>query len=173
MFDRGSTTDGERFRACQKFYVRGITFHERSFHASYLKPRISRQTTSNGKAALPQLSAKMLEELIPCQVTKEQFQGNFDNFKKAFIERALNAEMSHYLGYGPGKTKPEGYANHRNGSSAKTVITDSGSVRLCIEVPREGTHNNANSQPFRWTATADSILEKLHRLCTRISGTGH
>jgi len=35
------------------------------------------------------------------------------------------------------------------------------------------THHNINSQPFRWTATADSILEKLHRLCSRISGTGH
>jgi transposase len=34
------------------------------------------------------------------------------------------------------------------------------------------THN-ANGQPFKWTATADSILEKLHRLCSRISGTGH
>src|SRR4249920_209115 len=34
-------------------------------------------------------------------------------------------------------------------------------------------HHNINSQPFRWTATADSILEKLHRLCSRISGTGH
>ena len=34
-------------------------------------------------------------------------------------------------------------------------------------------HHNAQSQPFRWTATADSILEKLHRLCSRISGTGH
>lgn len=32
---------------------------------------------------------------------------------------------------------------------------------------------NTNCQPFKWTATADSILEKLHRLCTRISGTGH
>lgn len=35
------------------------------------------------------------------------------------------------------------------------------------------THHNVNSQPFQWTATADSILEKLHRLCSRISGTGH
>jgi putative transposase len=35
------------------------------------------------------------------------------------------------------------------------------------------THHNTNSQPFRWTATADSILEKLHRLCSRISGTSH
>lgn len=32
---------------------------------------------------------------------------------------------------------------------------------------------NTNCQPFRWTATADSILEKLHRLCSRITGTGH
>ena len=34
-------------------------------------------------------------------------------------------------------------------------------------------HHNAHSQSFRWTATADSILEKLHRLCSRISGTEH
>ena len=32
---------------------------------------------------------------------------------------------------------------------------------------------NTNCQPFKWTATADSTLEKLHRLCSRISGTGH
>jgi len=32
---------------------------------------------------------------------------------------------------------------------------------------------NANCQPFRWTATADSILAKLERLCSRISGTAH
>ncbi|MRD49086.1 IS630 family transposase [Caenimonas koreensis DSM 17982] len=35
------------------------------------------------------------------------------------------------------------------------------------------THHNENCQPFRWTATAESILEKLSRLCSRISGTGH
>jgi putative transposase len=32
---------------------------------------------------------------------------------------------------------------------------------------------NTNCQPFKWTATADSIPEKLHRLCSRITGTGH
>lgn len=32
---------------------------------------------------------------------------------------------------------------------------------------------NQSCQPFTWTATADSILEKLARLCGRISGTGH
>jgi putative transposase len=32
---------------------------------------------------------------------------------------------------------------------------------------------NANCKPFAWTATADSILAKLARLCGRITGTGH
>jgi putative transposase len=32
---------------------------------------------------------------------------------------------------------------------------------------------NKNKAPFNWTATADSILEKLQRLYSQISGTGH
>jgi putative transposase len=81
----------------------------------------------------------MLEELIPGPVTKEQFEDIFQNFKKAFIERALSAEMSHHLGYDAGQAKPEGATNHRNGSSAKTVITDTGSVRIEVPREREGT----------------------------------
>ena len=32
---------------------------------------------------------------------------------------------------------------------------------------------NADAQPFMWTATADSILAKIKRLCERISATQH
>jgi transposase len=32
---------------------------------------------------------------------------------------------------------------------------------------------NKKARPFVWVATADSILEKIQRLCRRISGTGH
>src|SRR6266849_1353610 len=32
---------------------------------------------------------------------------------------------------------------------------------------------NAEARPFSWTATPDSILEKIQRLCERISGTQH
>lgn len=35
------------------------------------------------------------------------------------------------------------------------------------------TNYNAQCKPFQWTATAESILAKLDRLCSRISGTGH
>jgi transposase-like protein len=56
-------------------------------------------------------------------------------FKKALIERALGAELSHHLGYRSGETKPEGANNHRNGATAKTVLTEDGPVR--VEVPRD------------------------------------
>jgi putative transposase len=32
---------------------------------------------------------------------------------------------------------------------------------------------NEDCTPFMWHATAESILEKLGRLCQAISGTGH
>jgi putative transposase len=32
-------------------------------------------------------------------------------------------------------------------------------------------HYNRHHRPFVWTATADSILEKISRLCSVISGT--
>ena len=40
-----------------------------------------------------------------------------------------------HLGYSPGEAKPAEQANHRNGTTGKTVITDDGPVR--IEVPRD------------------------------------
>jgi putative transposase len=32
--------------------------------------------------------------------------------------------------------------------------------------------HNANPKPFRWTVTADEILEKVARVCKRISASG-
>ena len=102
-------------------------------------PRKINKAVPVGKSAPPQISTQLLEELIPGPVTKEQFEDIFQNFKKAFIERALKAEMDHHLGYGLGQAKPEGGTNHRNGSSAKTVLTDAGSLRIEVPREREGT----------------------------------
>lgn len=55
--------------------------------------------------------------------------------KKALIERALGAELSHPQGYSPGSARPEEAANQRNGTLAKTVLTEEGPLR--IEVPRD------------------------------------
>lgn len=67
----------------------------------------------------------MLEELIPGPVTKEQLKTSSRISRRPLLS-AMGAEMSHHLGYSAGQAKPEGATNHRNGSSAKTVITDSG-----------------------------------------------
>ena len=69
----------------------------------------------------------------------EELEAAVRRFKKAIVERALGGELTHHLGYPPGGAKPEAVANHRNGTSPKTVITDDG--RLAIDVPRdrEGT----------------------------------
>jgi transposase len=48
------------------------------------------------------------------------------------------------------------------------------SVRdLIRKIDRYVTHYNAARRPFIWTATADSILDKLQRLCKVINGTVH
>lgn len=44
---------------------------------------------------------------------------------------------------------------------------------LVQKIDRFVTQYNKNCSPFIWTATADSILEKLDKLATRISGTAH
>jgi putative transposase len=48
------------------------------------------------------------------------------------------------------------------------------SVRnLVAKIDHFVTHYNRTCHPFVWTATADSILAKLQRLCSRINGTEH
>jgi putative transposase len=42
---------------------------------------------------------------------------------------------------------------------------------LIAKIENFVTHYNAKSKPFMWTATADSILDKLQRLLKRIHGT--
>lgn len=59
--------------------------------------------------------------------------------KRALMERMLGGELSHHLGYPPGGDKPDALANHRNGTSAKTVLTDDGPVTLDVPRDRDGT----------------------------------
>jgi putative transposase len=48
------------------------------------------------------------------------------------------------------------------------------SVReLVHRIDQYVTHHNTHKRPFVWTATADSIFEKLQRLCKLINGTQH
>jgi transposase-like protein len=59
--------------------------------------------------------------------------------KRAVVERALGAELTHHLGYAPGAARPEGQPNHRNGTTPKRVLTDDGDLDLAVPRDRAGT----------------------------------
>jgi hypothetical protein len=88
-------------------------------------------------AALPKIPQELLDQVVADgpPMNAQQINATTMALKKALIERALGAELSHHLGYRPGAQRPEGAVNHRNGASAKTVHTDDGPLR--IEVPRD------------------------------------
>src|SRR5207248_9829398 len=54
---------------------------------------------------------------------------------KRLVERAMSAELTEHLGYEPHREPPGGTGNTRNGSTAKTLATEQGPVR--IETPRD------------------------------------
>ena len=87
-------------------------------------------------AALPSIPKELIDQFVTGPMTGEAVNEATAAFKKALIERALGAEMSHHLGYPSGASKPEASSgNQRNGSSAKTVLAGDGPLR--IEVPRD------------------------------------
>ena len=97
------------------------------------------------KAATPDAShapipSEILDQFVrQGPLTPEELDTAVGRFKKAIIERALGAELSHHLGYVAGGTKPEDTTNHRNGSSGKTVLTDDGPLALAVPRDRDGS----------------------------------
>jgi transposase-like protein len=98
----------------------------------------SRKTTKAAEAAaarLPSIPKELIDQFVSGPMSAEAVQDISMAFKKALIERALGAELSHHLGYSCGDARPQEGANHRNGSTGKTVLTEDGPVR--IDVPRD------------------------------------
>jgi transposase-like protein len=90
-------------------------------------------------AALPAIPKELIDQFVKGPMSAEAVQAASMAFKKALIERALGAELSHHLGYSPGTAKPEDALNHRNGTTGKTVQTEDGPVRIDVPRDREGS----------------------------------
>jgi len=65
--------------------------------------------------------------------------GLLSQVTKAVLERALAEEMTGHLGYEKHDPAGRGSGNSRNGSTAKTVLTDVGAVDLAVPRDRNGT----------------------------------
>lgn len=84
------------------------------------------------------LTEETLAALVADVQTPEGLEDVFRDVKRALVERVLRAELTTHLGYAVGE-RPEGEPNARNGTSAKTVLTDEGKLPLAIPRDRAGT----------------------------------
>jgi len=84
-----------------------------------------------------------LDELLTGKTTEEIVgpKGLLKQLTKALIERAMNAELNHHLGYQKHAPEGRGTGNSRNGRSRKKVQGDFGSVEIEVPRDRNGTYD--------------------------------
>jgi putative transposase len=89
----------------------------------------------------------LLDELLSGQDPKTVLssQGLLGELQKALAERILNAEMDQHL-EGPEEQEA---GNHRNGTSAKTVLTDNSAIDVAIPRDRHGRFEPALIAKYR------------------------
>lgn len=101
---------------------------------------------------------------------------NYVTHKHAKVRRWLAARPRYHLHYTPT------YSSWLNQVEIWFNIITQRAIRrgtfrsvrdLINSIERFADNYNVSSNPFIWTATADSILEKIERLCKGIAGTGH
>jgi len=99
----------------------------------------SKTSKKKPAAALPSIPKELIDQMVSGPMDAEAINAASMAFKKALIERALGAELSHHLGYPPGAEKPSEVGNHRNGATGKTVLTEDGPLRIDIPRDRQGS----------------------------------
>lgn len=114
-----------------------------------------------------------LDQLLLGRDPKEVFSkdGLFDELKKALAERVLNAELDdHLIG-----EEAAGKANHRNGYSKKTVLTETSKINIKIARDREGTFDPKLIQRYqrRFPGFDEKIVSMYARGMTVREIQGH
>ena len=120
-------------------------------------------------ALTPQpISPQLIDQLLQdCQSQDDLLgqDGLIQQLTKALVERALQGEMTHHLGYD--KHAPEGKnsGNSRNGTSAKTIQGKRG--QLQIEVPRDRNSEFEPQLVKKGQTRFDGMDEKIISLYAR------
>jgi len=84
------------------------------------------------------INSKLIEELLSKSDPGELFgkEGMFSQLKKQIVEKILESEIEHELGYSKHSKMSKSNSNRRNGSYEKTVLDDEG-YKIPIEIPRD------------------------------------
>ncbi len=86
------------------------------------------------------IDPKIIDELLKSYDKPEDLLGEggiVEQLTKALVERALQGELTHHLGYEKHSVEGYGSGNSRNGTSRKTLKGKKG--KLEVEVPRDRT----------------------------------
>jgi putative transposase len=102
-------------------------------------------------------------------------QGLLKQLTKALVERAMQAELTHHLGYPKHDPAGRGSGNARNGVSKKTVQGDFGQAEIEVPRDRNGTFQPQIVPPHerRFTGFDDKILSLYARGMTTREIQGH
>jgi putative transposase len=85
---------------------------------------------------------ELLDELLKEYKDPEDLFGKngiFKELKKRLIEKAMDAEITHHLGYEKHSTSGKNTGNSRNGKSPKTIKSDSGEIPIVVPRDRNGS----------------------------------
>jgi putative transposase len=117
-----------------------------------------------------------IEASVPAQLEVHLVVDNYGTHKHPKVRRWLAARPRFHVHYTPT------YASWLNQVEIWFNLITQRAIRrgtfksvreLVAKIEAFVQHYNRRCHPFSWTATADSILEKIDRLCKAVAGTGH
>lgn len=108
-----------------------------------------------------------LDELLAGKTTEEIVGpgGLLKQLTKGLLERAMNAELTHHLGYGKHEPEGRGSGNSRNGKSQKRVQGDFGEIEIAVPRDRNGSFEPQilPKHERRFTGFDDKIISMYAR----------
>ena len=126
-----------------------------------------REEKSAARRLAETFSAETLDSLIKDAVKSgtpiDGAEGLLNELTKAVLERSLQTEMTHHLGYEVGDPAGRGSGNSRNGSTPKTVTTVNGPVDIKVPRDRNGSFEPAIvPKKTRRLANINSVVLSLY-----------
>jgi putative transposase len=117
-----------------------------------------------------------IDQAVPAELDVHLIVDNYSTHKHAKVRLWVAARPRFHVHYTPTYSSWLNQVERWFGLITQQAIRRGSfkSVKDLIAKIDTFTENyNQKSRPFAWTATADSIFQKLSRLCNRISGTEH
>jgi putative transposase len=146
---------------------------------------INNNDTSNSSATnnSTQFKAELLDEILKDynHENPEELIGNnglLKKLKKAIVERALEGEMTHHLGYSKSlkiDRRDNEFNNYRNGHSSKRLITEDGDINIDVPRDRESSFEPqiVSKRQNRFTGFDDKIISMYSRGMSVMEIQGH